>query len=120
MAGARRKQHSHHSKDGKEEFPDTAPAKWPGTTQLKAMLMRERDSDAPKLPLLLCESLFAVHLSVLIHALTFYETNVLYRLAVLQFKDKMWSTLFGGGTRVIVKQRNTSTSEGESLPATAV
>lgn len=85
-----------------------------GTTQLVAMLKRERDNDAPKLSLLLCESFFAVYLSVLIHALTFYETNVLYRLTALEFKDRMWSTLFGGGIKTLVKQRVSSVAEGNS------
>ena len=82
-----------------------------GTIQLIAMLLRDRDSDAPKLSLLLCESLFAVYLSILIHALTFYETNVLYRLAVHTFSEKMWSTLFGGGVKTVIKPRTISQSE---------
>lgn len=77
------------------------------------MLLRDRDSDAPKLSLLLCESLFAVYLSILIHALTFYETNVLYRLSVHTFSEKMWSTLFGGGVKQIVRPRVISTSESK-------
>ena len=85
-----------------------------GAAQLTSMLMRERDSDAPKLPLLLCESLFSVYLSVLIHALTFYETNVLYRLVAHEFTEHMWSTLFGGGLKTIVKPRSCSITDSES------
>lgn len=86
-----------------------------GTTQLISMLMRERSDEdtSPKLSLLLCESLFAVYASVLIHALTFYETNVLYRLAVHTFNQKMWSALFGGGVKTVVKQRTTSFNESK-------
>jgi len=60
---------------------------------------------------MLCESLFAVYLSILVHALTFYETNVLYRLAAHTFNESMWSTLFGGGSKTILKQRTTSERE---------
>lgn len=86
-----------------------------GTTQLTAMLLRERDTDAPKLSILLCESLFSVYMSVLVHALTFYETNVLFRLAVHTFNEKMWSTLFGGGVKTVIKQRTISLNDSESL-----
>lgn len=79
------------------------------------MLLRERDSDAPKLPLLLCESLLSVYLSVLIHALSFYETNVLYRLVAHEFNEDMWSTLFGGGLKILVKPSESSSSEGVEI-----
>lgn len=85
-----------------------------GVTQLIAMLMRERDADAPKLPLMLCESLFGVYMAVFIHALTFYETNVLFRLAVHTVSEKMWSVLFGGGVKNVIKQRTTSINDGTS------
>ena len=74
-----------------------------GVSSLRALLAREKDEDCPRLNVLLCESLVAVYMSLLIHALSMYDANILYRLAGHTFTHTMWPTLFGGGVRKLVK-----------------
>ena len=71
-------------------------------TSLRTLLQRERDEEAPKLNILLCESLIGVYMSLLIHALSTYDASIMYRLVAHPFSEIMWSSLFGGGTRKLL------------------
>lgn len=67
------------------------------------MLAREKDDDAPKLHILLCETLVAVYISLLVTAMATYDCNMLYRLIAHRFVQQMWCALFGGGAKTILK-----------------
>ncbi|XP_023930909.1 dmX-like protein 2 [Lingula anatina] len=108
MAGAIRKRHR--SFGAAEEKPNTSPGKWPGVTQLRNLLHKEKDIDCPKLTILLCEALVAVYVSLLIYAMSIYEANILYRLISHPINEQMWGLLFGGGLRQLV-----SMSQGSPL-----
>ncbi|XP_056021522.1 dmX-like protein 2 isoform X2 [Ostrea edulis] len=82
---------------------NTSPASWPGVQGLRAMLAREKDDDAPKLHILLCETLVAVYISLLVTAMATYDCNMLYRLIAHRFVQQMWCALFGGGAKTILK-----------------
>lgn len=75
-------------------------------TSLRVMLAREKDENAPKLNILLCESLIAVYVSLLVSALAAYDCHMLYRLVNHKFDQQMWASLFGGGVKTIVKIEN--------------
>ena len=66
---------------------------------------REQDIEAPKLKILLFESLVAVYCSVLINALVFYDCSTLWRLLPKEWNDQMWNILFGGGCLTEYKYR---------------
>jgi hypothetical protein len=74
-----------------------------GVSSLRALLARDRDDDAPKLTMLLCESLISVYMSLLIHALSMYDANLLFRLVAHPFTEGMWPILFGGGAKKLIK-----------------
>ncbi|XP_064619402.1 dmX-like protein 1 isoform X3 [Lineus longissimus] len=95
MAGAKRQRRC----SSGDEMVTSLPGRWPGVTSLRTLLQRERDEEAPKLNILLCESLIGVYMSLLIHAVTTYDANILYRLVAHPFNERMWSALFGGGTK---------------------
>ena len=77
-----------------------------GVTSLRVLLAREKDEDAPKLNILLTESLLAVYVSLLVNGLSTYDPLLLYRLVAHKFDEKMWSCLFGGGSRTVLKANN--------------
>jgi hypothetical protein len=72
---------------------------------LSKLLEREQDIEAPKLKILLFESLVAVYCSVLINALVFYDCSTLWRLLPKEWNDRMWNILFGGGCLTEYKYR---------------
>ena len=80
----------------------------PGVTSLRVLLAREKDEDSPRLHILLTECLFAVYVSLLINALATYDCFLLYRLMAHKFDTQMWSSLFGGGVKTVVKLGSTS------------
>ncbi|KAL7632237.1 UNVERIFIED_CONTAM: hypothetical protein RMT77_017453 [Armadillidium vulgare] len=81
----------------------TTPSKWPGVSSLLALITHERDEDSPKLNILLCEAFVSVYLCLLIHGIASSDAYVLYRLVSVDFKEKDWGLLFGGGVKRIVK-----------------
>ena len=85
-----------------------------GVSNLRALLLRERDEDAPRLNMLLCESLVAVYVSLLVHALASYDANVLYRLVGHRFHENMWPVLFGGGLKQRINVKTTVDEHRES------
>lgn len=72
-------------------------------TSLRALLARDKDEDAPKLAILLCETFFAVYMSLLVHSLATCEAHTLYRLVGQKFSEKTWAILFGGGAKRLLK-----------------
>lgn len=75
----------------------TNPKNWPGISSLNKLLEREQDTEAPKLKILLLESLVAVYSSLLVNAMVFYDCSTLWRLLAKPWDDTMWNRLFGGG-----------------------
>ncbi|KYN36646.1 DmX-like protein 2 [Trachymyrmex septentrionalis] len=75
----------------------TSPSKWPGVTNLRALLAREKDEDTPKLNILLCEAFVATYMSLFIYALSSCDSHILYRLVGQHFDNNTWASLFGGG-----------------------
>lgn len=82
----------------------TPPSKWPGVTNLRALLARERDEDTPRLNILLCESFVATYMALFVYALTTCDCHILYRLAGQNFSDYTWSTLYGGGVKKLLRK----------------
>ena len=68
------------------------------------MLMNQkRDEDAPRLIILLTESLVAVYMSLLCYALAMFDAIILYRLIGHPLIDNVWPVLFGGGLKKLVR-----------------
>lgn len=86
----------------------TLPSKWPGVTNLRALLAREKDEDTPKLNILLCESFVATYMSLFVYALSSCDSHILYRLVGHHFDNNTWSCLFGGGVKKLLRVANTS------------
>lgn len=82
----------------------TPPSKWPGVTNLRALLAREKDEDTPRLNVLLCESFVATYMALFVYALTTCDCHILYRLAGQNFTDYTWSTLYGGGVKKLLRK----------------
>ncbi|XP_062621591.1 dmX-like protein 2 [Saccostrea cucullata] len=99
MAGVQR----YRRKSSAGDEINTSPAAWPGVHGLRAMLAREKDDDAQKLHILLCETLVSVYVSLLVTALATYDCNMLYRLIAHRFVTQMWCALFGGGARTVLR-----------------
>lgn len=78
----------------------TNPKNWPGISNLSKLLEREQDTEAPKLKILLFESLVAVYCSLLINAMVFYDCSTLWRLLGKPWDESMWNKLFGGGCQI--------------------
>lgn len=77
-------------------------------TSLKVLLAREKDEDAPRLSVLLTESLIAVYMSLLISALSMYDSQMLYRLVANKLDAHTWGALFGGGNKTAVRSEKTA------------
>ncbi|XP_044020160.1 dmX-like protein 2 isoform X2 [Aphidius gifuensis] len=86
----------------------TLPSKWPGVTNLRALLAREKDEDTPKLNILLCETFVATYMSLFVYALSSCDSHILYRLVGQKFDNNTWSCLFGGGVKKLVKIASSS------------
>ena len=77
--------------------------RYPGVSSLRALLAAEKDEDAPKLHILLVEALLSVYVALLLHALTMYEANLLYRVVAHLPRESMWPALFGGGLKKLIR-----------------
>lgn len=86
----------------------TSPSKWPGVTNLRALLAREKDEDTPKLNILLCETFVATYMSLFVYALSSCDSHILYRLVGQCFDNSTWSCLFGGGVKKLLRVASTS------------
>jgi DmX-like protein len=82
----------------------TPPAKWPGVTNLRALLAREKDEDTPRLNVLLCEAFVASFISLLVYALSTCDCHILYRLVGQRFTDSSWALLYGGGVKKLLRK----------------
>ncbi|XP_032686027.1 dmX-like protein 2 isoform X2 [Odontomachus brunneus] len=92
----------------------TSPPKWPGVTNLRALLAREKDEDTPKLNILLCEAFVATYMSLFIYALSSCDSHILYRLVGQYFDNNTWSCLFGGGVKKLLRVASTSSQSGNA------
>ncbi|XP_046400831.1 dmX-like protein 2 isoform X2 [Ischnura elegans] len=81
----------------------TIPSKWPGVTNLRALLAREKDEDTPRLNVLLVEAFVATFVSLVVYALSTCDSSILYRLAGQRFTNNTWAALFGGGVKKLLK-----------------
>ena len=83
---------------------------------------KHRDSNIPKLNVLLCETLVAVYVSWLCYALALYDANMLYRLVGHSFHESIWALLFGGCCKkqVVVSTPNPSEQQGTLISETAL
>uniref|UniRef100_A0A1B6DAH6 Uncharacterized protein n=2 Tax=Clastoptera arizonana TaxID=38151 RepID=A0A1B6DAH6_9HEMI len=81
----------------------TLPAKWPGVTNLRALLAREKDEDTPRLNILLCEAFVAAYMSLMVYAVSTCDCHILYRLSGQKFNDQTWALLFGGGVKKLLR-----------------
>ena len=124
---AQRKQSIHESEVLKVV---TDPIRWPGVTQLKAMLDREKDDDTPNLNIFLCETYAAVYMSLLMYGLATCDCHILYRLVTQAPSKQVWAQMFGGGARrqlsvetsgPVLKENLRSTSdEGDTLLSSGI
>jgi len=96
----------------------TSPSKWPGVTNLRALLAREKDEDTPKLNILLCEAFVATYMSLFIYALSSCDSHILYRLVGQHFDNSTWASLFGGGVKKLLRVASTTNSQVWSFVST--
>ncbi|XP_055842018.1 dmX-like protein 2 isoform X1 [Episyrphus balteatus] len=82
----------------------TLPSKWPGVTNLRALLAREKDEDIPRLTVLLLEAFVATYMSLMVYALATCDCHILYRLIGQKFTNYTWSSLFGGGIKKLLRK----------------
>ncbi|XP_023723664.1 dmX-like protein 2 isoform X1 [Cryptotermes secundus] len=92
----------------------THPCKWPGVTNLRALLAREKDEDTPRLSVLLCEAFVATYMSLIVYALATCDSLILYRLAGQKFSNQTWAMLFGGGVKKLLKVAASNNSATQS------
>ncbi|BES94787.1 Dmx-like 1 [Nesidiocoris tenuis] len=85
----------------------TQPSKWPGVTNLRALLVREKDDDTPRLNVLLCEAFVATYMALAVYALATCDCYILYRLAGQNFQESTWAVLFGGGVKKLLRVAQT-------------
>lgn len=88
----------------------TLPSKWPGVTNLRALLAREKDEDTPRLNVLLCEAFMGTFMSLLVYGLSTCDCHILYRLAGQKFTNISWGNLFGGGVKKLLRKATTRTT----------
>ncbi|PVD19781.1 hypothetical protein C0Q70_20272 [Pomacea canaliculata] len=115
MAGIMKTRHRTDSSNT-DEVINTHPAKWPGVTSLHVLLMREKDEDAPKLHVMLCEALLAVYVTLLVTGLATYDPQILYRLLANKLDQQSWGALFGGGVKTVLKvEKNIPKVSGDRI-----
>lgn len=85
----------------------TLPSKWPGVTNLRALLAREKDEDTPRLNVLLCEAFMATFMSLLVYGLSTCDCHILFRLAGQKFTNQSWGNLYGGGVKKLLRKATT-------------
>lgn len=93
----------------------TSPSKWPGVTNLRALLAREKDEDTPRLNVLLCEAFLASFMSLLVYALTTCDCHILYRLVGQQFTDSTWAMLYGGGVKKLLRKATSHVQAAQQM-----
>lgn len=81
-----------------------------GVSNLRSLLAGEKDEDAPKLNILLCEAFVATYMALSVYALATCDCHILYRLVGQNFTNQTWATLFGGGVKKLLRVAHTSVS----------
>ncbi|XP_051508605.1 dmX-like protein 1 [Myxocyprinus asiaticus] len=89
-------------------LPNTSPAQWPGVSALMRLLTSSGEENQLGLPVLLCEVLTAVFLSLFVHGLATHSTHELFRIAAHRLNGKLWVAVFGGGARIPVLEKPSS------------
>lgn len=87
----------------------TLPSKWPGVTNLRALLAREKDEDTPRLNVLMCEAFMACFMSLLVYGLSTCDCHILFRMAGQKFTNMSWGGLFGGGVKKLLRKASSRT-----------
>lgn len=95
-----------------------SPSKWPGVTNLRALLSREKDEDMPKLNVLLLESFLATYISMAFYALVTCDSRILYRLVAVNLSSDAWFSIFGGGKRTLQLRRPTKETANMPIAST--
>ncbi len=93
----------------------TPPPKWPGVTNLRALLARDKDEDTPRLNVLLCEAFVSTFMSLLVYAMSTCDCHILYRLAGQRFSDSSWALLFGGGVKKLLRKATSHVQTAQQL-----
>ncbi|CRK90097.1 CLUMA_CG003815, isoform A [Clunio marinus] len=93
----------------------TSPSKWPGVTNLRALLAREKDEDTPRLNVLLTEAFVASFMSLLVYALTTCDCHILYRLVGQKFTDSTWALLYGGGVKKLLRKATSHVQAAQQM-----
>uniref|UniRef100_A0A3Q2TP24 Dmx like 1 n=1 Tax=Fundulus heteroclitus TaxID=8078 RepID=A0A3Q2TP24_FUNHE len=97
--------------------PNTSPAQWPGIASLIRLLSSAGEETQPGLAVLLCEILTAVFLSLFVHGMATHSSNELFRIVAHPLNCKLWMTVFGGGARIpVVDKTSTSPSGSDRKP----
>ncbi|KAG8301469.1 DmX-like protein 1 [Homalodisca vitripennis] len=96
----------------------TQPSKWPGVTNLRALLAREKDEDTPRLNVLLCEAFVAAYMSLIVYAVATCDCHILYRLAGQRFTEHTWASLFGGGVKKLLRVAQSNSIQRNSVERT--
>uniref|UniRef100_A0A671L0G7 DmX-like protein 1 n=1 Tax=Sinocyclocheilus anshuiensis TaxID=1608454 RepID=A0A671L0G7_9TELE len=86
-------------------LPNTSPAQWPGVSVLMRLLSASGDENQPGLPVLLCEILTAVFLSLFVHGLATHSSHELFCIVAHPLNSRLWVSVFGGGARVPVPEK---------------
>lgn len=74
-----------------------------GVSSLISLLKKRQDEESPRLNILLTESLLSVYMSLLCYALAMFDAIIFYRLVGHPLIDSIWSVLFGGGLKKLVR-----------------
>lgn len=93
----------------------TPPPKWPGVTNLRALLARDKDEDTPRLNVLLCEAFVSTFMSLLVYAMSTCDCHIMYRLAGQRFSDTSWALLFGGGVKKLLRKATSHVQAAQQL-----
>lgn len=93
----------------------TPPSKWPGVTNLRALLARDKDEDTPRLNVLLCESFVSTFMSLLVYAMSTCDCHILYRLAGQKFSESSWALLYGGGVKKLLRKATTHVQAAQQI-----
>lgn len=95
----------------------TPPPKWPGVTNLRALLAREKDEDTPRLNVLLCEAFVGTFMSLLVYSLSTCDCHILYRLSGQKFTNDTWATLYGGGVKKLLRKATSNLHAAQQVVA---
>uniref|UniRef100_A0A3P9PH28 Dmx like 1 n=1 Tax=Poecilia reticulata TaxID=8081 RepID=A0A3P9PH28_POERE len=97
---------------GEAVQPNTSPAQWPGIASLIRLLSSAGEETQPGLAVLLCEILTAVFLSLFVHGMATHSSNELFRIVAHPLNCKLWMAVFGGGARVPVMDKASTSPSG--------